>query len=337
MKSNKTCKVCDYVATNNTYLNIHIESVHIGLKYKCDLCNVELSTNANLKRHKTKVHTAKAQITFKTKEYLKRHNKVVNDKIRKFPCKFCDKSSTTLANLKRHLRIIHGSEEYDCEDCSYSTESKRNLDSHRSAVHLKMKLKCKECHFESTYTSTLYTHIKQEHQNIKFKCDECDFQTSSSHTLKKHVISEHGDTRTCKECKKIFHKNRIKAHINLYHNKNVKYNECNLCDFKTKHRLKSHYDRVHLRKDVRKYSCSMCDTDDKEKSDLRKHIERVHMDKKLNCNVCDFKCSTNTILKNHNKTIHGEKRFSCSFCSYKTSITSHLKRHVRNKHKRDIK
>ena len=55
-----TCKFCSFDATGLKYakttLNAHIERVHEGVRYPCDLCAYQANKQQNLKDHKASVH-----------------------------------------------------------------------------------------------------------------------------------------------------------------------------------------------------------------------------------------------------------------------------------------
>ena len=100
--------------------------------------------------------------------------------------------------------------------------------------------------------------------------------------------------------------------MNVFHRQNVEFFNCDLCDFQTIHKesLLNHKNRVHLRVEVKKYPCPMCDTTIKEKGDLRKHIEAKHTNKKLTCGICDYKSSSNENIGKHKARVHGSNKLA---------------------------
>ena len=109
----KECNICDYVSPTASYLKIHIDAVHIGIKHKCDLCNQEFGAKGNLDRHKLTIHNKKdifcGQCSFKTtnKYSLKKHTSKVHEKIIKYACKSCEKEFTCSKHLSRHTNGVH--------------------------------------------------------------------------------------------------------------------------------------------------------------------------------------------------------------------------------------
>ena len=45
------CSQCDFKATRDSNLKIHIESVHEGIKYPCSQCDYKATQQSHLKRH----------------------------------------------------------------------------------------------------------------------------------------------------------------------------------------------------------------------------------------------------------------------------------------------
>ena len=50
------CDQCDYQATQQGHLTIHIQSKHEGIKYACNWCEQQFSKTSNLKTHIKKKH-----------------------------------------------------------------------------------------------------------------------------------------------------------------------------------------------------------------------------------------------------------------------------------------
>ena len=78
------CNQCDYQATKQSHLTIHIQSIHEGIKYACDHCDYQASTQSSLTRHIQSVH-----------------------KSLKNSCNQCDYQATRQGKLRRHIEINH--------------------------------------------------------------------------------------------------------------------------------------------------------------------------------------------------------------------------------------
>ena len=49
-------KVCDYKTTRKDSIKRHKENIHLQIKYTCDECGHQASTNSNLHQHKASKH-----------------------------------------------------------------------------------------------------------------------------------------------------------------------------------------------------------------------------------------------------------------------------------------
>ena len=45
------CNQCDYQATNQSNLKVHVKSIHEGVKYACEYCSIEFSFRRALRKH----------------------------------------------------------------------------------------------------------------------------------------------------------------------------------------------------------------------------------------------------------------------------------------------
>ena len=51
-----TCSKCDYQASRQEHMQIHFDSIHVGLRYPCDQCDYKATAKTNLKGHIRKKH-----------------------------------------------------------------------------------------------------------------------------------------------------------------------------------------------------------------------------------------------------------------------------------------
>ena len=51
-----SCNICDYQASTQGQLKIHIQSVHEKIKHHCDICDHHASTKSHLRRHIQSIH-----------------------------------------------------------------------------------------------------------------------------------------------------------------------------------------------------------------------------------------------------------------------------------------
>jgi hypothetical protein len=69
---------CPYKATLESSLLIHMKSIHLGIRYPCDLCSYNLTTKGSLVGHKKLVHgkPKKLKCDFCEFETIKKYPKV---------------------------------------------------------------------------------------------------------------------------------------------------------------------------------------------------------------------------------------------------------------------
>ena len=90
--------------------------------------------------------------------------------------------------------------------------------------------------------------------------------------------------------------------------------------------------------DMRSFSCQLCTSKLKSRSNLNNHIKAVHeKDKPFECLICSVRFSFNSQLKKHSKNVH-EKTYNyvkCQLCiPEKLFSKSYLKDHVRSVHEK---
>ena len=74
------CNQCDYQATQQKSLKIHIQSKHEGVKYACDQCEYQATTQSNLTQH--------------------------NEKGVEYACKQCCYEPDSSIGLRHHIRFL---------------------------------------------------------------------------------------------------------------------------------------------------------------------------------------------------------------------------------------
>ena len=91
------CDICEYKATRQTQLTLHIESKHEGIRYGCNICPFKTITNNFLNVHKQFVHEGK-----------------------RFECNYCDFKNKLNLNLKLHIQRKHNELVSAGKDAAYA-------------------------------------------------------------------------------------------------------------------------------------------------------------------------------------------------------------------------
>ena len=107
-----------------------------------------------------------------------------------------------------------------------------------------------------------------------------------------------------------------------------------LCDFcslkaRTTSQLKDHIERVHL---GWRHTCEICGTQFNCKDSLVHHTRTVHEKRFLYCDKCDYKTGLTQALTEHIQVVHMEVRHGCTFCNHQAKSKSGLIKHVNRKH-----
>ena len=82
---------CDKSFKGKSSLKIHVQSVHEGISYKCDVCYKSFAQKGNLKIHKFVHKIQKAKF------------------VHKFKCQYlnCNESFANLSGLSSHFKSVH--------------------------------------------------------------------------------------------------------------------------------------------------------------------------------------------------------------------------------------
>ena len=82
------------------------------MKYPCDSCNYQATSNGNLTTHKQSRHEGK-----------------------KYPCDSCGYQATFKGDLTRHKQSRHEGKMYPCDLCEYQTSQRWTQTDKRKAVN----------------------------------------------------------------------------------------------------------------------------------------------------------------------------------------------------------
>ena len=105
------CWQCDYQATYQQSLDLHIQAKHEGIKYNCDQCDYQATQQGNLIRH-----------------IQSKHEGI------KHACHQCDYQASYKGDLTIHIQAKHEGIKYACNQCDHQATQKSSL-----RVHIKNK------------------------------------------------------------------------------------------------------------------------------------------------------------------------------------------------------
>ncbi|XP_063361942.1 zinc finger protein 90-like [Cydia amplana] len=190
------CKVLDcpklfYTERGQKY---HYETKHLGMKYKCDICNKEV---ANLSAHKQQAHNPgllphacpTCGRRFVSVSALNSHV-IEHTRGNAFECDICEKKFRAKIFLKRHIRDIHNKErKYRCEFCSKGFFRKTACQDHVRKHRNERPFKCGECGKAFVRSTTLNNHRLIHVAEKKFQCDQCHKSFRNAGGLKAHMVT----------------------------------------------------------------------------------------------------------------------------------------------------
>ena len=196
LKKNK-CYQCEYQTSNSSYLKIHIQSVHVGMKMDCSFCLRKFADKSNLKKH-----------------IQSKHEGI------KFPCNNCQLQFSKKSNLKRHFDAEHKEIRYNCKLCHYQGKSQQQLNQHYETAHEGVRYPCEHCDEKFTTKGYVKFHIESVHENIKrFNCGKCDMQYSTKQHLKIHLQNMHEEVKfSCELCNNMYTlESSLRRHLKSAH------------------------------------------------------------------------------------------------------------------------
>ena len=127
--------MCDYQASQQSYLEVHKQSVHFGKKYLCTICGQKVSSKSHLSYH------------IKSKHNEREHH----------CCDSCNKQFLSKRALSAHTRSVHQGITSICNICPYKTTNKSNLTKHIKVNTFKWK---------RSYYSIIKQHSRMLCQNM---------------------------------------------------------------------------------------------------------------------------------------------------------------------------
>ena len=148
------------------------------------------------------------------------------------------------------------------------------------------KYPCKECDLKFATESKLERHVNECHLQIKeFECKDCEKSFARKDKLAEHVEAVHQKKQKylCSKCGKgFYHKFNMTRHVITCkkRGKNKEPRECPECDrvFSFQSELKRHVEVVHLK--VKRHKCEHCSKGFSQKCMLEDHVNAVHLKKR---------------------------------------------------------
>lgn len=256
-----------------------------------------------------------------------------------FKCFYCNQHESDISVLFEHS-ATHKLGNADEIFNKYVVYGKRNLQVDIS------KLKCRICDLNFPNLTVIREHLTHLHQiefcsasngmteykmemvNHMFVCHLCGEQFHNFNLLNFHVNTHIGKV-VCENCGAGF----VNQHSLATHKEThlLKLYNCKQCDksFFKNSQLKYHIQIVHLGRERKLKPCPKCAEAFREYSSLISHLRRVHgIAKNFPCYVCKCNLPSRRALTEHQTKYHTEK-YKCEMCFKCFSMESKLKDHMR--------
>ncbi|XP_058824838.1 zinc finger protein 677-like [Topomyia yanbarensis] len=192
--------------------------------HKCDLCEKQFSTVANLTKHQKQNHDRvrlfKCDICereFYTVHHMTKHKRTHFDD-RPHICNVCGKGFLENSHLEYHKRTHTGERPYKCDLCSKQFLRSSHLTQHRRKHTDGQQHKCELCGRGFSDNTALMRHKRNHTDERPHKCDFCGKQFRSNSYLMLHRRIHTGEKpHVCKVCGKAFiEKSQLTQHVRIH-------------------------------------------------------------------------------------------------------------------------
>ncbi|XP_027839132.2 zinc finger protein 423-like [Aphis gossypii] len=282
------CNICKKTYSTSYNRSIHIKNVHN-----------ELDSTVLNNHNNTNFQKDKPMEIIQQKPVIKKRNRSNHINGSGTKCKLCGKVYSSVANLGRHVSIVHTKcyEPMTCNVCGRTFKHKFSFREHLKIKHKKlfknyeeinvknkranrkiipinkkriMKYFCKICKMKFADNITLQEHSKI-HIVDMYNCKDCGQQFETNVTLGNHIMENHSGDNF------ISNKNN---HIKNYENQNTSLEIINNNPAQCKVCLKILKDPGYLREHMRlhtgdkPFKCDLCNMTFRFKSNLRMHQKK---------------------------------------------------------------
>ncbi|EAT43543.1 AAEL005031-PA [Aedes aegypti] len=227
-------------------------------------------------------------------------------------CWLCNRHIATKHAFKEHIRA-QSDRKHICSTCGKKFVSQKAVVKHERVVHSTVDpsaFPCDRCPATFSKKHILEQHIKTIHNKIRSElCTTCGKGFATKRGLKGHIMNRHMEERPykCTECTMTFgNKFLLQKHLPTHSNERP--HKCSYCGITYRHLsdVKRHINAVHL--DNKPYACESCDARFVRLRDLQVHAIRHTKTKRFRCNVvdCDFATNVRKQMDKHSNENHND-------------------------------
>ena len=296
--------------------------------------------------------------SFKTKSYMRIHQKYIHGALRAFSCDICNQTFHIKSAQLSHMRNHSDDKKHICSKCPKGFVTNGELILHSSVHTTEKRFDCGTCGKKFKRLQAKKFHFKFHHTDPSqsMSCNLCCKTFTASRALKSHKKVHSGQRPfACKDCKKFFPTSGGLRRHRTSHLVSRPF-ICSVCDkpFKSNESLKTH---LLIHSEEKNFSCSSCKTVFTSRSGMQycqKKHERKSMglfskmkkkednqsqsakEKELNCHTCAKKFNSVDKLRAHVFSMHTvENSANCNICGDQigeSKLSSHQKAHFLKKH-----
>ena len=297
--------------------------------YKCSYCDRLFTRTYHCRKHFD---------THKRRGVDKSTLKIIDTRLGRYKCQFCEEPFIYHSQLKEHLLKEHPEyKPYKCDSCDLSFNEKQKLTYHKH--YHTLKICCEKCGRRFPSKSSLKIHM-HAHNDRNLPCRYCDMMFKSPITRKNHIKALHlakglpvVRNHICELCGHAFKRMfQLKCHL-LMHTGERPW-KCETCgkSYARKDLLVMHQ-KSHV--DVKCYNCNVCNKSFTLRCYLMRHLQIHNAEKQLfNCVHCGRTFTRTDNLRTHLRLHSGDKPYKCETCgkSYTqaVSLAQHMNTHKLN-------
>lgn len=203
-----------------------------------------------------------------------------------------------------------GRKAHECDKCSLKFVSRKELERHRTEHSQEVSFSCNTCDKSFLSVGELQNHLRMHTGNGKYTCPICSVPFRWRSQLTNHMVVHSNDHDfNCSMCEKKFKRKRdLTRHVKIYHDTKPPYTctECNE-DFHSPFNLHQHKSETHWKKQDELesyYSCRKCSGMFRIKSDLERHMNKVHPPRPYLCTLCSKRFTCLKWLEKHFEVKH---------------------------------
>ena len=321
------CYMCERKLKTENCLYEHVFFKHgPHPQMACIECDTIFYEPRALQLHRTKAHSQKITCPDCGKQFIKgrpqdyeKHMRTHTDQ-KNIPCGQCDKMFQNAIYLQQHVQYMH-----DGIKPKYNKMTPQ-------VIAAKCDMECK-CGIDFKMVKEKVAHYKLVHLGYK-ECLKCNKIVKSLEEQIHHCAPLKKKKQkvkyvVCQDCGKEVHGNKVKYHMQKYHE--VVECSCDKCG-------KKFYDTMslkdHMRDCMKSEQCNLCGAIVSRIADHIRNVHTAEKDKKFVCNICGKGFHQKRKLENHTMNNHLKLRpHRCRYgCDIGYNDTSNRNAHEKKKH-----